>query len=65
MHVKQTTYGNIVTNDEIAQNEKFPFVLQSFKIISVMIALFKEIFYVFDFTYSKLSPADLWYTGKG
>ena len=65
MHLQQATFENIVTKGEIAQNKQFLLLLHYFQLISENNPPFTEIFYVYDYMFSKASAADLLYVGKG
>ena len=68
--MQQTTFENIVTEEEIAQNEQFLLLQQRFQLYSVKIPSFIVIFYIFENSICpKRSPtssaADMLYVGKG
>ena len=46
-HLQQTTFENIVTKGEIAQNEQFLLLSHSVQLCSVTIPTTKEIFHIF------------------
>ena len=65
MPLQQTTFGNIVTNGEIAQYKHFFLLSQNVQLFSIIKLSFIEIFQMFAYMISKLSAADLLYVGKG
>ena len=65
MHLQQTTFENIVTKGEIAQDEQFHLLPQCFQLLSVIILSFIEISLVFAGYFLNSSAADLLYVGKG
>ena len=60
MHLQQTTFENLVT-----QNEQFLLLPQCFQLFLIILLLFMEIFHVFVYKFSNSSAADLLYVGKG
>ena len=65
MPMQQTTFENIVTKEEISQNEQFLPLPQCFQLLSVNIPSFIGIFYIFVYMFSKLAAADLLNVVKG
>ena len=65
MHL--TTFENIATKGEIAQNEQFLLLPQCFQTLYTVVNIptIIEIFHIIEFTFSKSSAADLLYVGKG
>ena len=64
-HLQQTTFENIVTKGEIAQNEQFLLLPQCFQLFSVIILTILENFHIFELTFLKSSAAGLLYVEKG
>ena len=63
--VKGWLFENIVTKEEIAQNEQFLLLPQCFQFFLVIIPTLIEIFHIFEETLLKSSAADVSYEGKG
>ena len=58
-------FENIVTKEEIAQNEQFLLLPQCFPLLVIGYPYNYRDFLSFDKIYSKLSAAELQYEGKG
>ena len=59
------TFENIVTKEEIYQNEQFLLLPQCFQLFLIINLSFMEIFHVFLNMFQMLAAADLLYVGKG
>ena len=62
MLLQQTTFENVVTKEEIAQDEQFLLLTQCFQIYSISMSTFRKIFHLIVEMFSKSSSADLLYT---
>ena len=61
MHLQQTTFENIVAKGEMAHDEQFHLLSQSFQLYLIIKLSFMEIFHAFANMYFEMSTVDLLY----